>query len=330
MTRIAAGLPWPSLTLAVTPGTRSDLQRRQVNLRRAGPRRTLNLSLTRLARAACSLASSRSVWERLTADSVRSFTIAAASSAAALRGFTRTVRRGKHLTVRAEVKSRLLSFVLAESGLELVPKEIRRSPAVANDSRRRGVDAAGILLDRSVHHSAMARLKDSEKRGRPDLIHAALLSVTSTPFYLEGNVRILVHTYQDLVLDVAERTRLPKNYLGFRGLMEKTLSQKPAEGLVKVIPAGLAEVVKRVLAPDVVFGLSIQGRPRTLSDLAARVASAKNPCVLVGGFPHGHFSQKTLGLVDELVRIDPRPLEAHVVAARLVYELEKEAEGTND
>jgi rRNA small subunit pseudouridine methyltransferase Nep1 len=223
-----------------------------------------------------------------------------------------------------------LNFVLAESALELIPKEIMRSPAVASDSRRRGVDASGILLDRSLHHTAMARLTDSEKRGRPDLVHAALLSVTGTPLYLDGSVKVFIHTNQDVVLEMAERTRVPKSYFRFRGLIEKLLSQMSDEGLVKAYGSGIRELLKRTVSPDKAFGLSVQGRQTRLEKLAESVVTAKNPCVIVGGFPHGHFSRETLGFVDELLRIHERPLEAHVVASRVVYEVEKAAAKIND
>jgi rRNA small subunit pseudouridine methyltransferase Nep1 len=223
-----------------------------------------------------------------------------------------------------------LNFVLAESALELIPKEIMRSPAVASDSRRRGVDASSILLDRSFHHAAMTRLKDSEKRGRPDLVHAALLSVTGAPLYLDGSVKIFIHTNQDVVLEVAEKTRIPKSYFRFRGLVEKLLSQKSDEGLVKAYESGIRELLRKRVSPDKVFGLSVQGRQMRLEELAESVVAAKNPCVVVGGFPHGHFSLETLGLVDELVRIHERPLEAHVVASRVVYEVEKAAARIKD
>ena len=223
-----------------------------------------------------------------------------------------------------------LNFVLAESALELVPKEILRSPAVASDSRRRGVDGSRILLDRSLHHSAMARLRDSEKRGRPDLVHAALLSVTGTPLYLDGSVRVFIHTNQDAVLELAERTRIPKSYFRFRGLAEKLLSERSDEGLVKAYGAGIRELLRRKVSPGRTFGLSVQGRQTGPEELAKAIMAEKNPCVVVGGFPHGHFAQETLALVDELVRIHERPLEAHVVASRVVYEVEKAAALTND
>jgi len=216
----------------------------------------------------------------------------------------------------------LLNFVLAESALELVPKEIRKLPAVASDARRRQKEASEILLDRSFHHSAMARLKDSEKRGRPDLVHVTLLDVAGTPLYLDGMARAFVHTCEDVVLEFAEKTRIPKNYLRFRGLMEEALVERPGSGLIRVYSMTPKELVKRI-SSDLVLGLSVQGKQLSLEELARMVSSAKRPTVLVGGFPHGHFTPETISACDQLVRINQRPLEAHVVASRLLYEVEK-------
>ena len=221
----------------------------------------------------------------------------------------------------------MFNFVLAESALELVPKEIRRQHAVASDAKRRQKDPSEILLDRSFHHSAMAKLKDSEKRGRPDLVHVTLLNVTGTPLYLEGMVQVFVHTYDDEVLEIAEKTRIPKNYLRFRGLMEKVLVERPKQGLIKVHSMGIKELA-RTISADEVIGLSVQGMMTSLEELAKSVTGAKSPSVIVGGFPHGHFSPGTLSVVDQLVRIDARPLEAHVVASRVIYEVEKAKAGS--
>jgi rRNA small subunit pseudouridine methyltransferase Nep1 len=223
-----------------------------------------------------------------------------------------------------------LNFVLAESALELVPKELWKSPAVVSDSRRRGVEASRILLDRSLHHSAMGRLRDSEKRGRPDLVHEAILSVTGTPLFLEGSVKLYIHTWGDLVLEVSEKTRIPKSYFRFRGLVEKLLAEKSEDELVSAYPLTLRALIRERVLPDYMFGLSVQGKQTVLSSLAKQVADRKNPCVAIGGFPHGHFSKEALALMDELVRIDARPLEAHVVVARVVYEIEKAVAGFND
>ena len=79
----------------------------------------------------------------------------------------------------------------------------------------------------------------------------------------------------------------------------------------------------RTVSPDAVFGLSVQGLMTSPEELAKMVRAAENPCVVIGGFPRGHFSPDTLASLDRLVRIHAKPLEAHVVASRVVYEVEK-------
>jgi rRNA small subunit pseudouridine methyltransferase Nep1 len=169
----------------------------------------------------------------------------------------------------------------------------------------------------------MLRIAGSEKRGRPDLVHASLLSVTGTPLFLNRQVKVYVHTNQNIVLELKEGTRIPKNYLRFRGLAEQLLVEEPNVGLIKTYRANLTELIRRKIVPDLVVGLSTQGAATPLEKLARMIAGTQRPCLLIGGFPHGHFDSATVRLVDKLIRIDKMPLEAHVVAARVIYEIEK-------
>jgi rRNA small subunit pseudouridine methyltransferase Nep1 len=215
-----------------------------------------------------------------------------------------------------------LHFVIGEASLELIPEAIWREPSVRADSERRDLEPGSILLDRSVHHSAMLKLSDDYRRGRPDLVHLTLLNVTSTPLHQEGKARVYIHTFDDSVLEFGEGARPPKSYARFRNLMEKLLVERPEDGLVKVRDASLPQLLKS-LATDYSAGLSVQGAPARLEALAADLVAKKNPAVVVGGFPRGHFLPKDLRAFDSLVRIDERALDAHVVAARVVYEVEK-------
>jgi len=224
----------------------------------------------------------------------------------------------------------VLSLVLADAALELVPREIWRKPAVVSDSRRRGVEPGRILLDRSLHHSAMLGLPDAERRGRPDLVHSALLSATGTPLFIERRIRVYVHTRTDVVLKIEDGTRIPKNYLNFRGLAEKLLWERNGEGLVGVSEGSLTHLITGVIKPDFVVGLSTEGKETSFDGLARKIAGTDEPCVVVGGYPRGHFSGEELALFDELARIDARPLESHVVIARLAYEVERALKTTND
>jgi rRNA small subunit pseudouridine methyltransferase Nep1 len=220
-----------------------------------------------------------------------------------------------------------LHFVIAEAALGLIPEELWRDPSVKKDAERRGADPGDILLDRSIHHSAMLKLKDGFRQGRPDLVHLTLLNVTSTPLHQEGKARVYIHTVDDSVLEFAEGTRPPKSYARFRNLMEKLLVERPDSGLVRVRDAKLPALLREAGA-DYSVGLSVQGGQIGLEELAESLTLRKNPAVVVGGFPRGHFLTKDVEAFDMLARIHDRSLDAHVVAARIIYEVEKRLEAT--
>jgi rRNA small subunit pseudouridine methyltransferase Nep1 len=169
----------------------------------------------------------------------------------------------------------------------------------------------------------MLRLGDSSKRGRPDLVHSTLLSITATPLYEDRVVKLFVHTLNDVVLEIRAGTRLPKSYFLFRNLIEKALVDKSSTDLVRVYESSLASLVRHVIRPGYVVGLSVQGRPVPLEEMVKTLHDKRNPVVLIGGFPRGHFSIATLKILDNLVRIHERPLQAQTVACRLIYEYEK-------
>ena len=182
----------------------------------------------------------------------------------------------------------MLHLIIAESALELVPPEISEHPSVRNEARRREVGPSETLLDRSIHHHAMLRLEDDAKRGRPDLVHLTLLSITSTPLYQKGRVKVYIHTRGDLVLELRPLTRPPKSYSRFRDLVQKLLVERPGPGLITVYEASLSELLDKI-GPDIAIGLSTQGKMTDLETLAVEISSDEEP----RGAP-GRISQGSL------------------------------------
>ena len=62
----------------------------------------------------------------------------------------------------------MLSLILAESSLELVPTELQNHPSVLSHSKKMQKNASKILLDNSWHFAAMKNIENEIKRGRPD------------------------------------------------------------------------------------------------------------------------------------------------------------------
>ncbi len=217
----------------------------------------------------------------------------------------------------------MLSLVLAESALELVPKELQRHNAVLAYSKTIHKKPSEVLLDVSWHYAAMKGIKNEIKRGRPDLVHLCLLECC-IPLYFEKKLRLYVHTIHDKLIFVGENVRLPKSYHRFVGLIEKLYADKKIEEsgkkLLEIRDMTFSELIDRI-NPSEVIGLSTKGVISSYERLAQNID--KDSCIIVGGFAKGHFSDNILKKIDRLACVDKNPLEAHVVISRMLYECEK-------
>ncbi|MEM4311312.1 MAG: ribosome biogenesis protein [Nitrososphaerales archaeon] len=218
----------------------------------------------------------------------------------------------------------MLTLILADASLELVPRKIAKHSSVVKLARRKGKKPEEILLDRSYHHSAMLSLPFSYKRGRPDIVHFALLIATSSPLYRMNKLKIFVHTINDKLIVLSHGLRFPKAYHRFEGLMEQLfkierieykgkalleLKEKDFEGLMKELK------LKRVI------GLSRKGKASTFEDVARKLED--NSAIVIGGFPKGSFTDKVLKNIHELYSVHKLSLETALVVDRILYEYEK-------
>jgi len=217
-------------------------------------------------------------------------------------------------------------LILAEAALETVPQSLWNHPAVRRHVKKRGKPARFILLDRSYHHTAMKKLDENLKRGRPDIVHFTLLEALGSPLNKTGGLQVYVHTVNDQLITVNPKARLPRNYDRFVGLMEQLfeLGKVPPTGttLLQLKHKTLSQLLHEV-KPTYVMGFSRTGIPCVLEEAVLRLSKSARPAVIIGGFPHGHFSETTRKLMDELVCIDPEMLEAWTVASRIIYEYER-------
>ena len=215
--------------------------------------------------------------------------------------------------------------MLAEAALETVPEELWSHSAVRRHSKRQRKPPRQLLLDRSLHHQAMKRLDNNLKRGRPDITHFALLEALGSPLNKEGLLQVYVHTVNDLVISVNPSARLPRNYNRFIGLMEQLFQQGkvPSEGetLLKLENKTLPQLLTETEA-DHVLAFSREGKSKTLHDAVSSLQQKQRPAVIVGGFAHGHFSETSAQLADEVVCVDSEMLEAWTVASRAIYAYE--------
>ncbi|HWP78928.1 MAG TPA: ribosome biogenesis protein [Candidatus Nitrosotenuis sp.] len=218
----------------------------------------------------------------------------------------------------------MISLVIAEASLELVPKELWRHNSVVSYCKRMGKEPSEVLLDNSWHFAAMKGIENEIKRGRPDIVHFCLLEACSIPLYEEDEISVYVHTIDDKVIFVGSGVRLPKSYHRFAGIVEQLFFEKIIKSggkkLFELKNMTFSELMDKI-KPNQIIGLSSDGKKSNCEDVAK--SCADGTCLVIGGFPKGDFSESIRERMDAIYSVEQRPLEAHVVVARVLYEYEK-------
>ena len=219
----------------------------------------------------------------------------------------------------------MLTLLLADSELELLPESIAGHGCCVSAARKRGKSPRETLLDSTVHYPALERLEQGSRRGRPDLVHFFLLTALDSIQNLEGRLRVLVHTRNGQVIRVRPDTRLPKNQNRFVSLMEQLLlrGQVPPHGdaLMSVEEGTVQGILKEVKA-DKTIVLSPRGRTVDLRRYFSRMRARDVACI-IGGFPDGDFTSPVYDLADEAVSISPHVLKVWTVASEILVNFRK-------
>jgi len=173
-----------------------------------------------------------------------------------------------------------ISLILAESSLELIPKEIQNHPSVLSHCKKLSKTASRVLLDNSWHYAAMKGIENEMKRGRPDLVYFSMLEACSTPLYFEKKISVYVHTLNDKVIKVGEDVHLPKSYHRFAGLIEKLFYEKRIESegniLLEMTDMSFPELVETINPKNVVGLKKIKTRSKKISVLYGGSVDEKN------------------------------------------------------
>jgi len=218
----------------------------------------------------------------------------------------------------------MISLVLAESALELVPLELQDHSSVLSHAQKLGKNPSEILLDNSWHFAAMKGINNEIKRGRPDLVHFSILEATTIPLYLQNKIKIYIHTIDDKVIYIGENVHIPKSYHRFEGLIEKLFLEKTIRFdtniLLEIKEKSFSELINEI-KPSKIIGFSTKGELSSFEKISSEISD--NTCLIIGGFQKGHFSESTKNKINHLFSVDNLSYEAHVVIARMLYEYEK-------
>jgi rRNA small subunit pseudouridine methyltransferase Nep1 len=199
----------------------------------------------------------------------------------------------------------VITFILAEAEVELVPRALHRHPRVVARAKKRRRAAEHLLLDQAADHEAMRSLEDGDRRGRPDIAHVWLLLVMDSLLARRGQARALVHTRNDELVRVRPDARLPRSQPKLYQLFEDLLRQGEVplgDPLLTLERGRSLESVVREEARGTRVLMDVggeSGRAARFADLAR----AGDLTIVTGGFPRGSFRQAKREWFDHVLRV---------------------------
>lgn len=199
--------------------------------------------------------------------------------------------------------AKFLTILLAEASLETFPEELLKDVQVRQYFSKLKKTPQEVILDASYHSNFIKDLPDSQKRGRPDIVHFALLSCCGSIMAREERLRVIIHTNGNKVITLNPEIRLPKNIDRFNGLIlqlfkEKAIPPESDNPLMSLREATLDDLIKELRNNhDLIVEFSVKGEQLSSAEYSKQIFDATNPLLIFGAYPHGEI----VGIPDEFV-----------------------------
>lgn len=212
----------------------------------------------------------------------------------------------------------MLMMILADAELELVPQKLWNHPSIIRNAKKRKKKASELLLDSSIHSSALGK-EDRGRRGRPDIVYSFLSLCLDSIANLERKLITIVHTRNNDLIRISPSARLPISHHRFVGLMERLFDKGavPQTRPKMILEEGRTlEKILESLKPKTTISLSPDGEFAELTSLFKEVE--KPVAVIIGGFPEGDYLSPVSDLSDRMVSISPHLLKVWTVVSHVL------------
>ena len=203
----------------------------------------------------------------------------------------------------------MLYLNIIDSELELIPTELFDDFAIRKLAKTKNKNVEDMILDSNFMHRSIEKKFPgmANRMGRPDIFHHLLNVTQDSILNLKGQLRVMIHTKNDEIIDINPVTRVPRSYNRFVGIMEKLLSKGVVESntgeVLMELKKGAWKTLIRNDCPNVL--LSPRGE---MGRLDTRL-NHENINVFIGGFSEGDFKSnpydemKSMKIYDEELTI---------------------------
>ncbi|KNC72856.1 ribosomal RNA small subunit methyltransferase NEP1, partial [Sphaeroforma arctica JP610] len=158
------------------------------------------------------------------------------------------------------------------------------------------------LLNVDDHQNVLRKNNRALADSRPDITHQMMLALMDSPLNKAGLLQVYIHTEKGVLIEINPRTRIPRTFKRFSGLMVQLLhklsirSSNGPEKLMKVIKNPIIDHLPNNCRR---IGMSHKA-PKTvrIGEFIATQPTDEPIVYVIGGMAHGRYEWKFTYLTD--------------------------------
>ena len=181
------------------------------------------------------------------------------------------------------------------------------------------------LLTSDDHAAMMRRRGRDPTTARPDISHSCLLMLLDSPLNKAGLLQVYVHTRNNVLIEVNPRTRIPRTFKRYAGLMVQLLNKLSVQAVngTERLMSVIRNPVTQYFPPNTqVIGTSVRAKSLVrIDDFVQDYFKPDESAVFViGAFSHGSID---VDYVDTEISMSEYPLSAAVACCKVCSAFEK-------
>ena len=184
-------------------------------------------------------------------------------------------------------------------------------------------DSKYHLLNSEEHQNLLRKHKKDVADYRPDITHQCLLTLLDSPLNRSGHLQVYIHTQKNVLIEVNPKTRIPRTFSRFSGLMVQLLhklSVRSTGGGEKLLNVIKNPITDHLPVKCQRIGMSGDAKETVkLSDWVQSLPPEEPVVFWVGAVSHG---EDKFDHVEKLISVSSYPLSASVVCSKICNSFE--------
>jgi rRNA small subunit pseudouridine methyltransferase Nep1 len=181
------------------------------------------------------------------------------------------------------------------------------------------------LLNCDDHISLLGKNNKDPAKYRPDIVHQEIMAVLDSPLNKAGKCRLLVHSEKNVLMEINPKTRVPRTFKRFSGLMVQLLHRlkiRSSDGKDTLLKVVKNPISRHLPAGAHIFGFSQKGTLHSPGVFAENLPDDKPIVLILGAMASGSISSDDHPYITQMVSLSEYPLSGVTAINRLLGSIE--------